>query len=71
MYWKSCAPSNGWSITGEKYNIRVLNLSFAQTPRWPYWEDPVAQAAMRAWAALDQVVAAAGNEGLSNRWITW
>ncbi len=47
----------------EKYNIRVLNLSFAQTPRWPYWEDPVAQAAMRAWADGIAVVAAAGNEG--------
>ena len=47
----------------EKYNIRVLNLSFAQTPRWPYWEDPVDQAAMRAWADGIAVVAAAGNEG--------
>jgi serine protease AprX len=47
----------------EKYNIRVLNLSFAQTPRWPYWEDPVNQAVMRAWADGIVVVAAAGNEG--------
>jgi serine protease AprX len=47
----------------EKYNIRVLNLSFAQTPRWPYWEDPVDQAVMRAWADGIAVVAAAGNEG--------
>jgi hypothetical protein len=47
----------------EKYNIRVLNLSFSQTPRWPYWEDPVAQASMRAWAAGIAVVAAAGNDG--------
>ncbi len=47
----------------EKYNIRVLNLSFAQKPRWPYWEDPVNQAAMRAWAAGIAVVAAAGNDG--------
>jgi serine protease AprX len=47
----------------EKYNIRVLNLSFAQTPRWPYWEDPVAQAAMRAWADGIAVVVSAGNEG--------
>ncbi len=47
----------------QKYNIRVLNLSFAQTPRWPYWEDPVDQAVMRAWADGIAVVAAAGNEG--------
>jgi len=47
----------------EKYNIRILNLSFAQTPRWPYWEDPVNQAVMRAWADGIAVVAAAGNEG--------
>ncbi|MAT91682.1 MAG: alkaline serine protease [Halioglobus sp.] len=47
----------------EKYNIRVLNLSFAQLPRWHYWEDPVNQATMRAWAAGITVVAAAGNDG--------
>ncbi len=47
----------------EKFNIRILNLSFAQTPRWPYWEDPVNQAVMRAWANGIAVVAAAGNEG--------
>ena len=47
----------------EKYNIRVLNLSFAQSPRWPYWEDPVGQAVMRAWEQGIAVVAAAGNEG--------
>ena len=47
----------------EKYAIRVLNLSFAQLPRWPYWEDPVNQAVMKAWASGIAVVAAAGNEG--------
>jgi subtilisin family serine protease len=46
-----------------KYNIRILNLSFAQTPRWPYWEDPVDQAVMMAWEAGIAVVAAAGNAG--------
>jgi serine protease AprX len=46
-----------------KYNIRILNLSFAQKPRWPYWDDPVDQAVMRAWAEGIAVVAAAGNEG--------
>lgn len=47
----------------EKYGIRILNLSFAQTPRWPYWEDPVNQAVMQAWESGIAVVAAAGNEG--------
>ena len=47
----------------EKYAIRVLNLSFAQLPRWPYWEDPVNQAVMKAWQQGIAVVTAAGNEG--------
>jgi hypothetical protein len=47
----------------ERYNIRVLNLSFAARPRWNYWEDPINQAVMRAWASGITVVAAAGNEG--------
>ena len=47
----------------ETYNIRVLNLSFAAWPRWPYWLDPINQAVMRAWESGITVVAAAGNEG--------
>lgn len=47
----------------EAYDIRVLNLSFAARPRWPYWLDPINQAVMRAWQAGIVVVAAAGNEG--------
>jgi hypothetical protein len=47
----------------ERFNIRVLNLSFAARPRWPYWEDPVNQALMRAWKAGIFITAAAGNEG--------
>jgi hypothetical protein len=47
----------------ERHNIRVLNLSFAARPRWPYWLDPINQAIMRAWQAGIVVVAAAGNEG--------
>jgi serine protease AprX len=47
----------------EIYNIQVLNLSFAARPRWLYWQDPINQAVMRAWAAGITVVAAAGNEG--------
>ncbi|TXS91291.1 S8 family peptidase [Parahaliea maris] len=47
----------------EALNIRVMNLSFAARPRWPYWLDPINQAVMRAWHAGIVVVAAAGNEG--------
>lgn len=47
----------------DELNIRVLNLSFAARPRWPYWLDPINQAVMRAWQAGIAVVAAAGNEG--------
>ncbi|MBN7795127.1 S8 family peptidase [Parahaliea mediterranea] len=47
----------------ERLGIRVLNLSFAARPRWPYWLDPINQALMRAWQAGIVVVAAAGNEG--------
>ncbi|GAB3281546.1 S8 family peptidase [Parahaliea aestuarii] len=47
----------------EALDIRVLNLSFAARPRWPYWLDPINQAVMRAWQAGITVVAAAGNEG--------
>ena len=47
----------------EAYGIRVINLSFAAKPRWPYWQDPINQALMRAWDAGIVAVAAAGNEG--------
>jgi len=47
----------------ERYDIRILNLSFAARPRWPYWLDPINQAVMRLWQAGIVVVAAAGNEG--------
>ena len=46
-----------------KYDIRILNLSFAARPRWPYWLDPINQAIMRLWHAGVVVIAAAGNEG--------
>jgi serine protease AprX len=53
-----------WVIDNrERLDIRVLNLSFASRPRWPYWEDPVNQSLMRAWEAGITVIAAAGNEG--------
>jgi len=53
-----------WVVDNRQtYDIRVLNLSFAARPRWPYWLDPIGQAAMRAWESGITVVAAAGNEG--------
>jgi len=47
----------------EEFGIRIVNLSFAARPRWPYWQDPLNQALMQAWAAGLFIVAAAGNEG--------
>ncbi|MEM6545214.1 MAG: S8 family peptidase [Pseudomonadota bacterium] len=53
-----------WVVANqERFNIRVLNLSFASRPRWPYWQDPVNQALMQAWKAGIFITAAAGNEG--------
>ena len=53
-----------WVVeNAEELNIRVLNLSFAARPRWPYWDDPVNQALMKAWQQGLFIVAAAGNEG--------
>lgn len=45
------------------YNIRVMNLSLVTAPQSHYWEDPLSQAVMAAWAANIVVVAAAGNSG--------
>ena len=47
----------------DKYNIRVLNLSFSATPQSHYWDDPLNQAVMAAWQAGIVVVASAGNSG--------
>ena len=53
-----------WDVDNrERLDIKVLNLSFAARPRWPYFLDPINQALMRAWAAGITIVAAAGNEG--------
>ena len=55
-----------WIVANrQKYNIRVLNLSFGATPESYYWDDPLDQAVMAAWQAGIVVVAAAGNEGPS------
>ncbi|MFT5709850.1 MAG: serine protease AprX [Halioglobus sp.] len=47
----------------EEFGIKIMNLSFAARPRWDYWDDPINQAAMKAWASGITVIAAAGNEG--------
>lgn len=45
------------------HNIRVLNLSFSADPQSWYWEDPLNQAVMEAWAAGIVVVTSSGNTG--------
>jgi serine protease AprX len=53
-----------WIVANKnKYNIRVLNLSFGAPPESFYWNDPLNQAAMAAWQAGIVVVASAGNSG--------
>ena len=53
-----------WIISQRlRYGIRVLNLSLGAPPSGPYWEDPLNQAVMEAWASGIVVVAAAGNRG--------
>jgi len=46
-----------------RYGIRVLNLSLGAPPSGPYWQDPLNQAVMAAWASGIVVVTAAGNRG--------
>lgn len=46
-----------------RYAIRVLNCSFSAPPRSHYWDDPLNQALMAAWAAGIVVVTSAGNLG--------
>jgi serine protease AprX len=53
-----------WVISQKpRYNIRVLNLSLGAPPSGPYWQDPLNQAVMAAWASGIVVVTAAGNRG--------
>ena len=47
----------------ERLNIRILNLSFASRPRWPYWLDPVNQGIIRLWQQGVVAVASVGNSG--------
>jgi len=53
-----------WVLDNHKtYNIRVLNVSLAATPRFDYWDDPINQAVFKLWQAGITVIAAAGNDG--------
>ena len=45
------------------YGIRVLNLSLSAPVQSHYWDDPLNQAVMSAWASGLVVVVAAGNAG--------
>jgi subtilisin family serine protease len=55
-----------WIVANKnRYNIRVLNLSFGAAPQSYYWDDPLNQAVMAAWRAGIVVVVASGNEGPS------
>ncbi len=43
--------------------VRVLNLSFSAEPLSYYWDDPLNQAVMQAWAEGIVVISSAGNTG--------
>ena len=53
-----------WAIENkDAYNIRIINMSLSAPVKSHYWDDPLNQAVMRAWAEGIVVVAAAGNKG--------
>lgn len=47
----------------ERLNIRILNLSFASHPRWPYWLDPINQGIINLWHQGVVSIASVGNSG--------
>ncbi len=53
-----------WIVAHRRdYDIRIINLSFGADAASHYWDDPVNQAVMQAWAKGIIVVTAAGNSG--------
>jgi len=55
-----------WIVSNKaRYNIRVLNMSLSAPVRSHYWDDPLNQAVMSAWATGIVVVVSAGNDGPS------
>jgi serine protease AprX len=62
--YSSVISGLNWIVAHQgKYNIRVVNLSLGAPPQSTYWNDPLNQAVMKAWAAGIVVVVAAGNSG--------
>jgi serine protease AprX len=56
-----------WAVQNkDQYNIRVMNLSVGFDPSQSYLVDPLAYAVEQAWAHGIVVVAAAGNDGITN-----
>ena len=54
----------GWVVEHQsQFGIRIMSLAFSAVPQSHYWDDPVNQAAMRAWHAGIVVVTSAGNRG--------
>jgi serine protease AprX len=53
-----------WVVTNkDRYNIRVVNLSFGTDARQTYRSDPLDRAVERVWEAGVVVVVSAGNQG--------
>ena len=53
-----------WLIDNkDELGVRVLNLSFSAEPLSYYWDDPLNQAVMQAWAEGIAVISSAGNTG--------
>jgi serine protease AprX len=56
-----------WAVTNKnKYNIRIINISFGHPVGESYTQDPLCQAVEAAWRAGIFVVCAAGNDGRLN-----
>jgi serine protease AprX len=51
-------------------DIRVINLAYGTNSSQPYWIDPLAYAVEQAWKAGIVVVAAAGNTGSQDGWLS-
>jgi len=63
-YFSTILEGINWCIENKaRYNIRIINLSLGGEPASSYVNDPIAQAAARAWRAGIVVCAAAGNTG--------
>lgn len=59
-----------WCIRNkDKHNIKIINMSLGHTAHAEYWNDPTNQAVKKAFEAGIVVVAAAGNEGPSEKTI--